>query len=375
MDPQRLRQERLPFFLRPRNVPLCCFLCEALRRFPQIVTPTVLQQWMVVWTARHALADVMVAFHATLMPFTMSTIYAAALEGGEPAVTEDANGTEGNHGRRRTSYADTLRDSVTLLDAVFATARQWTVDGGRIEACVRFMWLYENIVLQRPFLLLRCEPLRRALVEVHEAEGGAAPGTAATPTRTDEEKARYALRHLLPFTAPSRILQTAPPAFPEEAGSTRIPSIPAVMRPANVRVPVTGALLRAVLLAVMPPNQSLLELQAAAAASTAALRSILHGEEAGAGGIGCVAAGLSSRCSAHSFYHPLVPESVRALYVLTAAGHQSRTSREKHVPLVQLQQLCQLTDEGMLLVLKELEMAGLAAANMRDYTARSLLLS
>ncbi|KPI86365.1 hypothetical protein ABL78_4591 [Leptomonas seymouri] len=378
---EALRRHPACFFARPSNAPLCVFLMESLRRFPLLVPPRVLRHWQSTWTARHSLHDLLCIFHATVCPFTMS---AANQDAVRPASSPSSS---------------LLRDATDLLDALLDASFTLAEDRDRIEPlsandfhkeqAITFMLMYEALVQQRESRLRRIPGVVEVLERLYRRHTGASatPHPAAfsqspaDPTATDE-RIRYAIRHLLPF-APLNVFNEAvqqcspSPTTDRQAFQRHEPSEREVKAyPMNSlvlplrRMSVAPQLQSTTLQALLPPEASLLELKEA---SDRLWEEGLHASASSIGHAGRSLGNTPAYLSPENFFHPRVPHAVRALYLLTAHALHARTEAAKQVPVVQLQTVCQLTDEQLLLVLKELQTAGLATTNLKTQTARTLL--
>lgn len=412
------RHERF-FWLREANLPLCCFIRDALQLFPILVPPAVLRHWQVLWAARHSLRDVVLGFHATLAPFTHSEVFADAMDaassssssgGGSggasrPPSSAERRGPEAvsvdaaleKTGRQRRRAVDILEDTTDLLDALFFAAASLS-GGDELDEAVLFMLLYEELAQQRGALRLsRIAPTATALEDIYRREwralrgerianavvgerstDGGVGGEEATALSASQCIRRAIARHL-PFYWPSRVVlserwDAVPPTTEETplsaaARHRALTTLPAVMQFVNLGMSAGPSLQRTLLSALQPPDISLLELQAATSDFQFRAASALCGRPLANASAPPAAPLLSS----NNFYGPLIPDSVRVLYLLTAHAVGCRTDRETHVPVVQLQQVCQVSDERLLLVLRELQLAGLATVNLQDQTARTTL--
>lgn len=406
-----LRRHASCFFLRPSNAPLCVFLMEALRRFPVLVRPAVLQHWQSTWTARHSLMDVLLAFHTALCPFVLSSssagVTAACQAPPSPSWTKDGSPFPGS-----TMLQDTTDLLDALLCAAFAIAEErdaaqpLSVNDFVIEQATLFLLLYEALVHQREGRLRRIPGVVRVLLGLSDrcasaaAENCAADEAAACLPRggaTTDEKVHHAVRHLLPF-APlnlfyERVAQLAAPSRKGHDSRREVQPYPmnSIALPIR-RMSLAPQLQHSTLLALLPPGESLLELQGVAERvwreelpscwqrAVAAVVGTRDGHTstrlspaALRGTSDDVGASAPTQLSAENFYNPLVPHAVRVLYLLTAHALRAPTEAAKQVPIVQLQMICQLSDEQLLLVLKELQVAGLASTNLKTKSARTLL--
>ncbi|KAI5688897.1 hypothetical protein MNV84_01568 [Leishmania braziliensis] len=404
---EELRRHTSCFFLRPSNAPLCVFLMEALRRFPVLVRPAVLQYWQSTWTARHSLADVLFAFHTVLCPFVMS---ASSAE-----VTGHSEAPLGTKGSSSFPASAMLQDTTDLLDALLSAAltlaeerdaaQPLSVNELTIEQAALFLLFYEALVHQRVGRLRRIPGVVRVLIDLSDrhasatAESGVSDASAAgvpCAGATTDAKVRWAVHHLLPF-APlnrfsERVAQLTAASHTRRDGRREV--LPYPMDPIALpirRLSLAPQLQHSTLLALMPLGESLLELQGAAdrvwreelpaywrrvvaAVSTRDDDTRVHSLPAALRVARDDAGTLTpTQLSATNFYHPLVPHAVRVLYVLTAHALRAPTEAAKQAPIVQLQLICQLSDEQLLLVLKELQVAGLASTNLKTKTARTLL--
>ncbi|CAG9570424.1 conserved hypothetical protein [Leishmania major strain Friedlin] len=405
-----LRRHASCFFLRPSNAPLCVFLMEALRRFPVLVRPPVLQHWQSTWTARHSLMDVLLVFHTALCPFVLSSSSV-----GVTAACQAPPPPSWMRGGTPFPASTMLQDTTDLLDALlcaaFALAEErdaaqpLSVNDFVIEQATLFLLLYEALVHQREGRLRRIPGVVRVLLGLSDRCASAAAKSCAVDEAaaclprggaTTDEKVHHAVRHLLPF-APlnlfyERVAQLGAASRKGHDSRREVQPYPmnSIALPIR-RMSLAPQLQHSTLLALLPLGESVWELQGVAARvwreelparwqrvveavgtrddhprahpSSAALRGT--NDDAGAS--------APTQLSAGNFYHPLVPHAVRVLYLLTAHALRAPTEAAKQVPLVQLQMICQLSDEQLLLVLKELQVAGLASTNLKTKSARTLL--
>ncbi|KAG5484839.1 hypothetical protein LSCM4_07609 [Leishmania orientalis] len=407
---EALRRHASCFFLRPSNAPLCVFLMEALRRFPVLVRPPVLQHWQATWTARHSLTDSLLAFHTALCPFALSSASGEAAEASR-ALPEPPELKGCPLFPAATRLQDTTDLLDALLDAAFALAEErdavqpLSVSDFTIEQATLFLLFYEALVHQREGRLRRVPGVVRVLIRLSDRYAAAAAECCAANEATagvlragatTDEKVRHAVRHLLPF-APlnlfyERVAQLTAASRNRHDSWREVQSYPmnSITLPIR-RMSLAPQLQHSTLCALLPPGESLLELRgvtermwleelpacwrrvvaavstrddhARANTSPAAVRVANDGADVLA----------PTQLSAENFYHPMVPHAVRVLYLLTAHALRAPTEAAKQVPIAQLQMICQLSDEQLLLVLKELEMAGLASTSLKTKTARTLL--
>ncbi|KAG5484459.1 hypothetical protein LSCM1_07828 [Leishmania martiniquensis] len=394
------------FFLRPGNAPLCVFLMEALRRFPVLVRPPVLQHWQSAWTARHSLTDLLLAFHTALCPFTLSSAAEA---------TEASQAPPEEKGCRPFWASEMLQDTTDLLDALLDAAftlaeerdaaQPLSASDFTIEQATLFLLFYEALVHQREGRLRRVPGVVRVLIGLSDryateaSECCAANGVAAGAVRggaTEDEKVRHAVHHLLPF-APlnlfyERVAQLAAASRKRHDSGRQVQPYPmnSITLPIR-RMSLAPQLQHSTLCSLLPPGESLLELQGVAervwleelpacwrrvvaAVSTCDDHTRANTSPATVWAANGDAGVLAlTPLSSENFYHPLVPHAVRVLYLLTSHALRAPTESAKQVPIVQLQMVCQLSDEQLLLVLKELQLAGLASTNLKAKTARTLL--
>jgi hypothetical protein len=418
-----LRRHSACFFARPSNAPLCVFLMEALRRFPLLAPPAMLQHWQSTWTARHALSDVLCVFHATVCPFTVSA--AQQQDASPPNTPGDDVGAPASslHSHPHSSPSSLLRDATDLLDALLDAAfilaeerdsiHPLSSNDFHVEQAILFMLMYEALVQQREARLRRMPGVVDVLVRLHDRQAcsssaagscGSYADTAENPTT--DAKVRNAVRHLLPF-APLNVFYTAvarcsgalpartasghqsssppPPPPPQQqqlsSAKREVKAYPmnSLVLPLR-RMSVAPQLQSTTLLSLLPPEASLLELRGVAERLWA--RELPERWRHLGQTLACCSGspphpGASTptpaQLSAENFYHPLLPHAVRVLYLLTAHALSAPTEVAKQVPVVQLQQVCQLSDEQLLLVLQELQMTGLVSTNLTTQTARTLL--
>ncbi|KPA75820.1 hypothetical protein ABB37_08336 [Leptomonas pyrrhocoris] len=418
---EALRRHPACFFARPSNAPLCVFLMEALRRFPLLAPLAMLRHWQSTWTARHSLNDVLFVFHSTVCPFAMS----AAHQDASTLRSSNNNGDGGGGSVLSTpSPSSLLRDATDLLDALLDASFTLAEDRDavvplssndfRIEQATWFMLMYEALTQQREARLRRIPGVVEVLLRLYGRHaGGPAVGaptpshlttTTSTKSSTEDEAIRYAVRHLLPF-APLNVFyqavqqcSAAPPPPPlltrnstaakREVVAYPMSSLVLPLRRMSVALPLRTT----TLLSLLPPDASLQELKGLAEQRWAAelpeswqkmvtqargtqRRSLaaLHASDSHDRHAGDSWMAASTQLSPANFFHPLVPHAVRVLYLLTAHTLHAPTEAAKQVPVVQLQVICQLTDEQLLLVLKELQTAGLVKINWHAQTARTLL--
>ncbi|KAG5509820.1 hypothetical protein JKF63_07465 [Porcisia hertigi] len=401
---EELRRHAACFFVRPSNAPLCVFLMEALRRFPVLVCPVVLRHWQTSWTARHSLTDSLFAFHTALCPFVLSSSYAgyAGASQASPALSGVGDGSPFLASRM-------LQDTTDLLDALLRTAftlaeerdtaHPLSVNDFAIEQATLFLLFYEALVHQREGQLRRIPDIVRVLVALSDRYATAA-GEAATgaPSRgaTTDEKVHYAVHHLLPF-APLNLFYERVAQFtaasPERRDSVReVQPYPmnSLVLPIR-RMSFAHQLQHSTLLALLPIGESLMELQGVAERvwrdelpscwRRAVAATCTEDHPAGVPSSSAEQRRVDedsgnrtpAQLSPDNFYHPQVPHAVRVLYVLTAHALRAPTEAAKQVPIVHLQIICQLSDEQLLRVLKELQSAGLASANLKTKMVRTLL--
>ncbi|CCW65277.1 unnamed protein product [Phytomonas sp. EM1] len=371
-----LLQEKRYFFLRPHNLPLCCFLCEALRRFPMLVSSPVLRQWQRVWAVRHSLQDVVLSFHSILMPFAISSHWFAATSedlisygcednDADPAClsVSTAESQDEVPERRRTAYVDILRDTTDILDGLLSASDALS-HGYRLDAAVTFMLLYDELIDPSftEMHVLRCQPVIEALEAIYDREqracsqliGAARKMTQDTiPLVDTKQKARYALKHYLPFSWPSK----------------GVPSV-AVEQLSNLRISLTGTLMNCLLHSILSPEASMQEFLQVATYQDASLATLIapksnYWREC--------AHSVVWTLSANNFYQTSIPDSVRVLYLLAAYSQHHEMEKAKQARIVDVQQVAQLSDEAVMLALKELELTGLALINTQSQTAYSLL--
>ncbi|KAG5483579.1 hypothetical protein CUR178_08245 [Leishmania enriettii] len=407
---EALRRHASCFFLRPSNAPLCVFLMEALRRFPVLVRPPVLQHWQSTWTARHSLADSLLAFHTALCPFSLSSASGGAAEASRAlSKPPELKGCPLFPAATRLQDTTDLLDA--LLDAAFALAEErdaaqpLSASDFAIEQATLFLLFYEALVHQRESRLRRIPGVVRVLICLSDrcaaATGEYCAGTEAAAGvlrggATTDEKVRHAVHHLLPF-APlnlfyERVAQLAAASRNRHDSWREAQSYPMNSITLPIRhMSLAPQLQHGTLCALLPPGESLLELRGVAErmwleALPACWRRVIaavstRDDHARANtspatvrvandGADVLA---PTQLSAENFYHPMVPHAVRVLYLLTAHALRAPTEAAKQVPIAQLQMICQLSDEQLLLVLKELEMAGLASTSLKTKTARTLL--
>ncbi|GET86754.1 hypothetical protein, conserved [Leishmania tarentolae] len=407
---EALRRHACCFFLRPSNAPLCVFLMEALRRFPVLVRPAVLQHWQSTWTSRHSLMDVLLVFHTAICPFMLSSSFAGDTVAC-PAPNSPSERKEGPAFPASTMLQDTTDLLDALLDAAFTLTeerdaeRPLSANDFVIEHATLFLLFYEALVHQREGRLRRIPGVVRVLTNLSDrharatTDSCAAGGTSACSPRgraSTDEKIHHAVRHHLPF-APlnlfyQRVAQLAAPACKGHDSRREVQPYPmdAIVLPIR-RMSLAPQLQHSTLLALLPLGESLLELQGVvervwreelptrwqrvvapvgtrddhrrALSSPVTLRAINDGADASA----------PTQLSAENFYHPLVPHAVRVLHLLTAHALRAPTEAAKQVPIVQLQIISQLSDAQLLRVLKELQVTGLASTNLKTKSARTLL--
>ncbi|CCW66662.1 unnamed protein product [Phytomonas sp. Hart1] len=374
---RRLLRERRFFFLRPHNLPLCCFLREALRRFPLLVPSAVLRGWQRVWAVRHSLQDVVLGFHTILMPFAFSSRWAAESsdrpsgafgpggDEGDPALSAVAPAASRDEirKRRRTTRADLLADTTAILDGLLS-ASDAVGRGYRLDTAVIFMLLYAELLDGQGGSLhvLGCQPVVKALEEIYDreeeacgmsfgdAETVAPEGSSLVDTK---HKARWALQHYLPFFRPAK----------------GVPAVTVEQLP-NLKISLANTLAKTLLDSVLPPDRSMQEILRVATYQVDSLAT-LHTPQSPEYCEG--AWDERGVLSDNNFYHINIPDSVRVLYLLTAHAQRCEVEKAKYVRIVELQQVAQLSDEAVLLVLKELEMTGFIQINFQSQTACSLL--
>ncbi|RNF09080.1 hypothetical protein TraAM80_02512 [Trypanosoma rangeli] len=353
------------FFVRRENLPLCCFLREALRRFPVILHPVALRHLQALWATRRQLGDVVTGLHALLCPFAhfastrdrrLSATLASPPVG--PSMTDTtASGGNGSDGICR--HADT----VDILNALFVAAGQ-LADGELLNEAVTFAVLYEDIVRKRSMRLQRIPGFVSVLERLWQRWGN------------EKEMAFHeALASCVPVYTPSSALQNEFYHSPREEGAEEaraVVSIPAAMQVPAAKTPLGAELMHSALLAVLPPQESLEELRRAVGQCSS------HGGPRGEAGecrhdCNGAAAVQGWALSENNFFNPSIPDSVRLLHLLTAHALGQRSSRQRYVSFALLQRVCQIPDEALVRALKELKLAGLVKVNGRDAKVKATL--
>ncbi|RNF18374.1 uncharacterized protein Tco025E_04520 [Trypanosoma conorhini] len=365
---ERVRQRESDFFfVRRDNLPLCCFLREALRRFPVILHPVALRQLQALWATRRQLGDVATGLHALLCPFAHS---ASAREGcasstvAPPPAVAPATDTAANGGRNGNDGMCRHADTVDILNAVLVTAGQ-LADGDLLNEAVAFAVLYEDVVWRRPTRLQRIPGFVAVLERLWRRWGN-----------ESSMDFHAALASCVPVYTPSSTLQDASYQRPGEAaaeGARAVVVLPAPMRVPAAKVPLGAELMHAALLAVLPPQESLEELRRAVGQCGS------HGGPRGEAGENsrdraCAAAAMQgSALSENNFFNPSIPNSVRLLHLLTAHALGQGSCRQKYVSFAVLQRVCQISDEALVRALKELQLAGLVKLDGSGAKARAAL--
>ncbi|KEG07704.1 hypothetical protein DQ04_09041020 [Trypanosoma grayi] len=362
------RRDSSVFFVRRENLPLCCFLREALRRFPVLLRPTALRQLQALWATRRQLGDVVVGFHTLLSPFALSSSrYRGAHSLAAPTATMNNGPDAEDDGMCR------LADSVDILNALLDAAAQWA-DGHPLNEAVAFAVLYEDLVWRRPERLQRLAGLVAVLQRLwHKRNDGA--GLVF----------HEALASCVPLYTPSSVLSDVPCGHhhahhhheqqqqPQAEETTRaVVVLPPAMALPSAKAPLMSELRRSALLAVMPPQESLDEVKRAVSSLTNNNRSGDGGNGSGNDG-GPVAANLCGLVASNNFFSTSIPDGVRVLHILTAHALAHTSARQKYVSFSVLRRVCQLSDEELLRALKELQLAGMASLNGREFKARTLL--
>ncbi|KAK7197630.1 hypothetical protein NESM_000714000 [Novymonas esmeraldas] len=376
-----LRRDSSCFFLRPSNAALCVFLMEALRRFPVLVRPAVLRHWQSTWTARHVLSDVLLAVHTALCPFAVSAASARGdtvpppAPGADPSQGASASPPSSTAAAAATAAQDTAELLDALLDASFTLAEErdavqpLSANDFTIEQATHYLLLYDALVCQRESRLRRIPGVVRVLARLSERGSRAAA----------DDPVRVAVRSRLPFAPLNQfydgVVRLAEAGAGQRGGVREVRSYPmdALTLPLR-RVSVAPQLQHGTLLALLPPGESLVELQEVAERAWRAVAdAACSGEGSGTGERDDGNDAALSLLRRNNFYHPRVPHALRVLYILTAHALHAPTEAARHVPVVQLQAVCQLSDEQLLRVLAELQVCGLASVNAKRQTACTLL--
>ena len=433
---EALRRHPACFFVRPSNAPLCVFLMEALRRFPLLAPPTMLRHWQSTWTSRHSLNDLIFVFHTTVCPFSVSAANRATpLRGKEtPDAAISQVFSASSLQRNATDLLDALLDASFTLAEDRDSLQPLSSNDFRVEQAVLFMLMYEALVQQREGRLQRIPGVVSVLLRLYDRHVDSSKTSVLPSSASPEEKVRYAVRHLLPY-APLNVFydsvqqqqqqqqqqrsslssSTTTTTTAQEQGSSTSSSRRCQYQyqqdvtkrgvqayPMNTlvlplrRMSVAPQLHHTTLLSLLPPDASLLELRgvaeklwedelprqwrhfaqhpALADAPASPPKTEEEGDGGGGGGGGSeTKMAVPGQLSPDNFYHPLVPHAVRVLYLLTAHALHAPTEAAKQVPVVQLQVVCQLSDEQLLMVLQELQVAGMVSTNLTAQTARTLL--
>ncbi|SCU71767.1 uncharacterized protein TEOVI_000334800 [Trypanosoma equiperdum] len=349
------------FFVRYENLPFCCFLREALRRFPVILPPLLLRQLQSLWAFRHQLSDVVVGLHSLLSPFALSSSVHATMSEANDVTTSPANVVQGTS-RGYHENMTQLSNSIELLNILFAAACEWA-DGHLLNEAVAFAVLYEDLVFGRLTRLKRIPGLTAYVERLSPKSVGP----------TDLSKA---LTSCVPVFVPNAL--TGSGAYirdelsQEQQYVMRRPlSLPPIMAVPGAKVSLATELLRSTLLAVLPPHDSLEEVQKAVRAFPCAGGKCDEGTPSEALRHGDTYCGVAY----NNFFSPLIPDSVRVLHLLTSHAMASSNVKQQFVPLSLIQRICQLSDESLIRSLVELQLTGMATVNMREFKARSSLLA
>ncbi|EKF30453.1 hypothetical protein MOQ_005735 [Trypanosoma cruzi marinkellei] len=364
-DKTRQRESSF-FFVRRENLPLCCFLREALRRFPVILHPMALRQLQALWATRRHLGDVVTGFHALLCPFAHSASVrdCSASSPSMPlfsakASTTNTTANKGNRDDGMSCYVDT----VDILNAMFAAAGQ-LADGQLLNEAVAFAVLYEDIVWKRSMRLQRIPGVVSVLERLWRRWGN-----------DTDMIFQEALALCVPVYTPSSTLQNESYQSAQGNGAedTRaVVAVPAAMRTPAAKMPLGAELMHAALLAVLPPQESLEELKGVMGQDGG------HGYPSGLKGENChdKSAAMTMQefsLSENNFFNPTIPDSVRLLHLLTSHALGQGNSRQKYVSFEVLQRICQISDEALVRALKELQLAGMVKLNGREFKARAVL--
>ncbi|ESS65685.1 hypothetical protein TCDM_05861 [Trypanosoma cruzi Dm28c] len=365
-DKTRQRESSF-FFVRRENLPLCCFLREALRRFPVILHPMALRQLQALWATRRQLGDVVTGLHALLCPFAhsasardrcaSSSFSVRLFSAGASTTNTTAN--KRNRGDGMSRHVDT----VDILNAILAAAGQ-LADGQLLNEAVAFAVLYEDIVWKRSMRLQRIPGVVSVVEQLWRRWGN-----------DTDMIFQEALALCVPVYTPSSTLQNESYQSAQENGAedTRaVVAIPAAMRAPAAKMPLGAELMRSALLAVLPPEESLEELKGVVGQDGG------HGYPSWLKGENChdKSGAIAMRefsLSENNFFNPSIPDSVRLLHLLTSHALGQGNSRQKYVSFEVLQRICQISDEALVRALKELQLAGMVKLNGRELKARVVL--
>ncbi|KAG8342142.1 hypothetical protein TRVL_07024 [Trypanosoma vivax] len=328
------------FFVRQQNLPFCCFLWEALRRFPVILQLASLQRLQSLWSLRHQMGDVVIGFHALLCPFRFSSQRHSPL-----SALGDADSHE------RIGY---LADTTDLLNIIFSAAGKWA-GGHPLGEAVAFCVLYVDVLERRPLRLGRIPELKEFLKRRANQLGG----------NNFFEKLNECI-----FSSPSDCIQrNLGTQVGSEQQAIQDIVLPPTMTVASAKIPLFVELLRTVLVSMLPLSDSLDEISQVTGCLPDKKDDRFHGP--------CVtftphcesSFGLSHR----NFFSPLFSDSTRLLYILTVHAMSQPNARLQYVSLAILRRVCQLSDEVLIRSLVELQFTGMVTVNMRELKARSLL--
>ncbi|EAN96719.1 hypothetical protein C3747_202g34 [Trypanosoma cruzi] len=365
-DKTRQRESSF-FFVRRENLPLCCFLREALRRFPVILHPMALRQLQALWTTRRQLGDVVTGLHALLCPFSHSASArdrCASSPFSVPLFCAGASRTNTTANKRNRGDGMSRHvDTVDILNAILAAAGQ-LADGQLLNEAVAFAVLYEDIVWKRSMRLQRIPGVVSVLEQLWRRWGN-----------DTEMIFQEALALCVPVYTPSSTLQNESYQSAQEKGAedTRaVVAIPAAMRAPAAKMPLGAELMHSALLAVLPPQESLEELKGVVGQDGG------HGYPSGLKDENChdKSGAIAMRefsLSENNFFNPSIPDSVRLLHLLTSHALGQGNSRQKYVSFEVLQRICQISDETLVRALKELQLAGMVKLNGRELKARVVL--
>ncbi|EPY17120.1 hypothetical protein STCU_10803 [Strigomonas culicis] len=411
-------QDPLLFFLRPANVHLGVFLSEALRRFPWLLSVLLrpdgaaLAQLKAAYCFRHQLEDVALLLHQLLAPFAFWRALLQPAEGGPRR-------------RQRHHFTALTEDSTLLLNALYEVAHvvQRTIvatptDGGdgdevRARAAVAhsgtaddaltrdvdllestvLLLLLEDLVHGRTQRLFHFDVFQNCLLSIYEKEralqnhpshhhdhsntdeedkdNASTERWAYGKERTREEKMRWTMEHLLPSArAPPR----APLQHDGYEDRDHHNALDELMRrPTNVKLSVARPIAQFLLQYVDAPQHSLREL-------SLVLDTHANSEP-------------HLSLQRNFFNTQAIPNNVRLLYLLVMnyyfnargggdwAQQRSRGTRSApnasgsngNVSFYYLKHILQINDEELVLLLKELDVAGCIQLNLKTESVKLLL--
>ncbi|CCD16689.1 unnamed protein product [Trypanosoma congolense IL3000] len=269
--------------------------------------------------------------------------------GHEPKMRTELEIPSNHHG-----HVEQFSSSAELLNILFTAAARWA-DGHPLSEAVAFAVLYEDVVYRRYARLQRIPELMAFLERSMKkrVEGADMPDVLAACVPTFE---------------PTSLMLSGRRLHEKPLLDIRAPVyIPPLMAVPSMKLSITAELLRSSILAVLPPQESLKEIQELAESSS----DISEKGGDGAGPQEMSRVGLTC----NNFFSPSIPNTVRVLYILNSHGLAKPKAKQQFVHISLLQRLCQLSDESLVRSLLELQMNGMVTVNVREYKVKSTLLT